>query len=60
MDNSLQTPSPPAESLEEAINRHPPWERPMWLGLAEQHFRQAADLEVLRELRVYRVKYHLT
>ena len=46
--------------LEAEINKHPENLRPMWLARAEQHFRQVADLEVLRELKAYRRKYHLT
>ena len=46
--------------LEALVNQRPEPERPLFLLRAEQHFRREADLEVLRQLRAYRRKYHLT
>jgi hypothetical protein len=50
--------SRPGELLATQLRQWPEAEWPMCLALIEQGARQAADLEVLREVRAYRKRQH--
>lgn len=45
---------PPGQTVASLIHQIPESERPAFLAVAEQQFRLAGDLEMLREIKAYR------